>query len=117
MPDYTWLRNRQFRDEIDEYIRLNAGSFGIKTYHISIADLLFKYAQDNADDVILTESVKTASLQRGQQDAINSLAVLLIEACNIAQMEKRSELTESDMDAAYKKKFCRVWPFCNGTNG
>lgn len=112
MPDYNWMTDPSFRDELNRAVSGEAYRSGMKSYQTIIVDRLMQYLRDNRQVLMEQEAIKTASLQKTKADAIASVNTLVKRASEIAATDQRTLLEATDFDQAYKEKFCMVWPFC-----
>jgi hypothetical protein len=101
-----------FKKQLEGAVASEADYRGLKEYEDSIIDYLQRLASENERPLMLKEMRKAASARRGIPDAVNSARILVRRASRYAAAEKRTVLTQSDVEKAYRAKFCRVWPFC-----
>ena len=112
MPEYDWMKDPSFQDEVISKIQSTARAGGMKTYETAITDRLMAYLSENRELLIEQELVKTASLRRTKRDALDSVETVIKRASEIARLERRKDLRAQDFDRAYQEKFCMLWPFC-----
>jgi hypothetical protein len=101
-----------FKKQLTDAIIAEAGENNLRQYEDSIVEYLQGLASQNEPDLMERELRKSASARRGIPDALKSARELTREACRYAAADKRPLLKLSDIQAAYRGKFCQVWPFC-----
>jgi len=101
-----------FKNQLTDAVSREAGNNNLKEYEIRIIDYLQRLASENERTLMDSEVRKVASERRGIPDALNSARELVKQASTYAAAEKRTVLTQSDVEKAYQARFCRVWPFC-----
>jgi hypothetical protein len=101
-----------FKEQLTSVISSQAGTSGMAEYETRIADLLQGLATENEPVLMESELRKTASSRRGIPDALTSTRTLIREASSYAIADRRKILTKADVEAAYRAKYCQVWPFC-----
>jgi hypothetical protein len=106
------FETEQFKRQLTDTIVTEASRTSIKTYEIAIVDYLQKLATTNEQPLMEREMRKAAGERRGLLDALSSARELTREAVGLAIAERRTLLKVSDFEAAYRSRFCRVWPFC-----
>ncbi len=106
------FETEDFKKQLDTAVSRETGSSGLKEYETQIIDRLQRLASENESSLMDSEVRKVASERRGIPDALNSARELTRAASRYALAEKRTVLKMSDIEAAYKEKFCQVWPFC-----
>jgi len=84
----------------------------MREYQIAIIGYLQNLASGNEITLMESERRKAAGAQRGIEDALGSARELIRVASTYATADKRTLLTQSDVEKAYQARFCRVWPFC-----
>ncbi len=112
MPEYDWMTDPAFRDEVKDAVVGAARRGGMKHYQSAIVDRLMQHLQNNRQVLLEQEQIKTASLRKNKSEALESVSTLVKRASEIAANNKRTLVEATDFDQAYKEKFCMVWPFC-----
>lgn len=112
MPEYDWMKDPSFRDEVISKINSTALAGGMERYHTAITDRLMAYLGENRELLIEQELVKTVSQRRAKRDALDSVETVIKRASEIARLERRKLLKAQDFDQAYQEKLCMLWPFC-----
>jgi hypothetical protein len=102
----------EFRDSLTKIVEQEARSAGLRQYQTSVVYFLQNLATENESELVDRELRKAAGLRRGVPDALGSARELIKTASDIARAVGRDTLTLPDMQAAYRVKFCQVWPFC-----
>ena len=110
--EYDWMSSPTFKEAIHYEVARIAGSNGMERFHTDIVDKLFSYTQTYRTINESAELVKSASIRRGQMEAVASVATLIKRASEIASADRRNILESRDFDQAYQEAFCMVWPFC-----
>jgi hypothetical protein len=100
----------EFRTELTAAISGEASRNGLG-FEDTIIDYLRNLAVEN-ENFLMEQERKKATGRRGIVDALESAALLTREASRYVSSDRRKTITLSDIQAAYKAKFCRVWPFC-----
>jgi hypothetical protein len=106
------FETESFKKQLESAISAEAGSGGLTQYETAIIAHLQRLAADNESTLMERELRKAASERRSVLDALNNARSLAREACRYAAAEKRTVLELSDIDTAYRAKFCQFWPFC-----
>lgn len=112
MPEYDWMSEASFREEVRTAVSNAAAEGGMTQYQTAIVDRLMTLLSENKTLLMEQELVKTASMRKTKSDAIASVDVLVKRASEIAAQARRSLVETRDFEAAYAEKFCMVWPFC-----
>jgi hypothetical protein len=106
------FETEDFRKKIADAISREVGR---ENYQPSIVDYLQKLAAGNEKSLMESEMRKSVGDRRGVHTALESVHVLVMEARSYQLPrpgEKLNLLRLVDIEAAYKAKFCQVWPFC-----
>jgi hypothetical protein len=101
-----------FKKQLTDVIAREVGGTGLTEYETAVIDFLQRLASENENILMEREVRKVASERRGMSDALDSARNLTREASRYAAAEKRPVLKVSDIEAAYRAKFCQFWPFC-----
>jgi|ERR1051326_2019573 hypothetical protein len=101
-----------FKEELAKAVSSEAGQSGLAQYETRIVEYLQSLASANESVLMESEMKKAVGRRRGVPDALISARELVREASRRTQAEKREILQLSDVQEAYKKKFCQIWPFC-----
>ena len=84
----------------------------MESYHTDIIDFLISHAVSNESYLMEIENKKAADQRKGVSEAYGSARDLVRTASAIAAEAERTTLTLEDVEAAYRDRYCRVWPFC-----
>ena len=106
------FETKDFENQLKQAVSAEARNSGLETYETAIIDYLQRLASENERPLMLDEMRKVASARRGIPYALNSARSLAMMASTYAVEEKRTVLTQSDVEKAYRRTFCGVWPFC-----
>jgi hypothetical protein len=106
------FETESFREQIEKAIIREASRNYMTEYEPAIVPYLQRLASDNESILMERELRKVASERRGIEEALRSVAKLTREASQNASSEGRKVLHLSDIQNAYKAKFCQFWPFC-----
>jgi hypothetical protein len=101
-----------FKKQLTDAISSEAGANNMQQYQLSVVDYLQNLAIVNERSLMVDEMRKSAGARRGVLEALGSARELTREASKYAALDRRTVLQESDIQAAYRAKFCQVWPFC-----
>jgi hypothetical protein len=103
-----------FKNELTRGVARGTEISGLLEYETRIVDYLQRLASENESPLMEREvrMHKVASERRGVPDALNSATELTKEASKYAAADRRTLLRMSDIEAAYRAKFCQFWPFC-----
>jgi len=101
-----------FKAQLTQVISLEAFNNNLEEYETRIVDYLQHLASENEDVLMEREMRKAAHIQRGVNDALHSAIELTKDASRYAAAENRSVLRVSDIEKAYRARFCQFWPFC-----
>jgi DNA-binding SARP family transcriptional activator len=112
MAEYDWLTSDEFRERIRQRVSQAAGQAGMQQYHVSIIENLMSKAAEKRQVNESNELRKSLGSRRSIDDALASVEALAKAASEYATAEKRTLLTEADVDKAYVAGFCRWWPLC-----
>ena len=102
----------RFKALLTDAVTSEAGARGMREYETDIITFLQRRATENESVLMERELRKSATSQRGRPDALISAGVLIREASRYATADRRTTLRLVDVEAAYRAKFCQVWPFC-----
>jgi hypothetical protein len=105
------FETKEFRDRLTNMIISAAGENNLEEYEPRILDFLQKLASENEGTLMPIELRKAQGERRGQTDALANARRLAVEASRYAVADKRKTLQFSDIDRAYKAKYCQFWPF------
>jgi len=105
------FETRDFRARLTEAVSSEAAGSGLE-YETEIISYLQRLASENESILMEREMQKAASERRGISDALISAKILARDASRFAVAEKRTVLKLTDVEAAYRAKFCQFWPFC-----
>jgi hypothetical protein len=106
------FETQSFRERLADTISRHVTANNLTEYDSTIVSYLQQKAVDNEKALMDIEHKKSASSQRGVNDALVSAITLIREASKYAIADRRKLLTKADVEAAYKAKYCQVWPFC-----
>ena len=114
MADIDWLLAdpRQLRDIFAREVERVLTPTGIRKYDVLVPDFFVGKLQEKSSQYWREERNLAAWERRGVGYALASLAEVVDEAVGITLRENRDQLTVKDIQAAYDRKFCRIWPFC-----
>lgn len=102
----------QFRAGIEERLQAAVKEFRLRSYAVSIPDILQFLAIANEEVLIAAEQSKAPIQRRGTNEALASASALAMGAGRIAAARKSPALEMVDIARSYAMQFCRVWPFC-----
>lgn len=106
------FETESFKNQLTAAISAEAANNNLEHYEPGIVDYLQGLASENESTLMDSEVRKIASARRGTPAALNSAKELAKEACKYASADKRTLLKLSDIQTAYRAKFCQFWPFC-----
>ena len=106
------FENESFKSSLTSTVSMEAGRRGLASYETGIVDYLQKLASVNEVTLMEQEMRKVVGARRGINEALQSARELVKEGAKFAAADKRTTLTVADITAAYRVKFCSVWPFC-----
>jgi len=106
------FETEDFKKRLTDVVSREAGVRGLAEYENAIINYLQRLASENEGILMEREFRKAAGERRGMADALNNARYLTEEAARYAAAEKRPVLKVSDIEAAYRAKFCQFWPFC-----
>ncbi len=101
-----------FQESLTSVISNEAAASGLTQYEQSVVRFLQHLATANEPELNAIELRKVASARRGVPEALSSARELARLAATYAANDGRKVLSLSDMETAYRAKFCQVWPFC-----
>ncbi|HUJ95248.1 MAG TPA: hypothetical protein VLW84_08300 [Terriglobales bacterium] len=106
------FETERFKELLQSAVSTEARDNNLQEYQVGIIGYLQTLASQNESVLMERELRKVAGARRGIPDALNSARELTKDASKYAVAEKRAVLRLSDIEAAYKDKFCQFWPFC-----
>lgn len=109
---FAMFETEDFKNQLTSTVLREAANNKIERYETGIIDFLQRQASENESTLMEREVRKLATERRGVSHALSSAKQLTMEASKYAAAEKRTLLTLSDVEAAYRAKFCQFWPFC-----
>ena len=112
MSEFDWMLGKEFKDEIRNQVKKDAGRYGMEKYQSEIGERLVSYLEKYREPLIESEIEKASYQRKKKVDALASIDILMENACEYAKKDNRTTVTVSDFEKAYEAKFCSVWPFC-----
>lgn len=112
MPSFDWMTSASFQSEIVETVEAAAARQGMQRYEVAIGTRLQAYLDQNRPQRLTEELKKVTAAQRTKADALASVTFLVTEASKLAAADRRTTVTEADLQKAYAANYCRIWPFC-----
>lgn len=106
------FETRQFRSQLEERRGLAQRISGVRIAD-EVVDILRFLAMAHEEHLMLAEQRRPSwERQRGLADALESAGRLLEEAIRVTREQRLYEVGIDQLAAAYRKKFCEIWPFC-----
>ena len=106
------FETERFKKQLTDAVIAEALNHKLTQYQPSIIDYLHGLAYENEKDLMERELRKAVTERRGVREAIDSARMLISEASGYAIRDGRDLLKLSDVQTAYRAKFCQFWPFC-----
>ena len=112
MPNFSWMRSERFYTEIEDQVSNSAGRYGMRTYSPDIPKWLVEQLAERRTIRESEELRKPEIDQRSENNALQSVNLLMEYACEIAKREGRMGVVLQDAQTAYGEYHCQFWPFC-----
>jgi hypothetical protein len=109
---FDWLYDPGFEIVIKQQTRASAAGGGMRSYDTDIADRLVALLRSNRDEKVSIERQRAPASQRTRLDALHSVDFLIREAAREAISQGTTNLTIDHFNAAFRKHYCKFWPFC-----
>ena len=107
------FETEEFNAQLRDTIIRQASLIKLERYEVQIVDFLQALASENEPHLMERELRKAQGVpRRGIPDALKSARELTMEAARYAVSDGRTLLKLSDIQQAYRAKFCQFWPFC-----
>ena len=112
MPEFDWMQEPEFREEITDRLKRAAAAAGMARYQPEIVDRLMNHMTQYRQLLVEQEMIKTAAARKTKNDALASVEAVIKRASELASFENRTLLETRDFDRAHQERFCMIWPFC-----
>jgi hypothetical protein len=112
MAEYDWMVSAEFKNEVRERVKSDAGKYGMEKYETVIGEKLIEYLEKYKSPLIEAELKKASYLRKTKDDSIRSIDKLMEYACDLAKKENRKVVQIGDFEKAYEANFCMLFPFC-----
>ncbi len=111
MPKLDWMFDPKFSNRIAEkiYEKIDDAKMSCDK---SVVTRLVNIFEKNRERRYRQEIKIKETKQRDEIYALASVEVIVAAAIVIARENKRDIVEEKDLITAYRKLFCKVWPFC-----
>ncbi len=113
MANLDWFKGNTFHSVIRVVARDLESKHKIEFSGFGLDFVIEKY-EENKEKNYLTENVKSSPNQRTVEDAAYSVNLLLEDAIRFARNQKRDFVKRDDIERAYLKNYCGIWPLCEG---
>ena len=106
------FETENFKAQLTDITEREGRNRGLTQYEPSIISFLQNLAIANENELTRLEERRSFSERRGVPAALTSAREVLSLATAYAVNDKRKIVTRTDVEMAYRAKFCQIWPFC-----